>query len=189
MPEEQPREGNGEPRPKDPPHLYERIRLLAQRVALKRLSAADAADLAQELLLELLMRPGQSLGEEHLDGELGSIVGSAVRYKIIDLYRAQKRWDGHADEHETSRLQAAQDARNPEAVVELKELIEIIGRALHAMSPERRETFLRVKMDGLSHQEVAKERGITDEAVVKNVMRTTHVLREALIDYRPGMTR
>jgi RNA polymerase sigma factor (sigma-70 family) len=156
-----------------------------KRFAVSRgLGKADAEDVSQDLAFKLFLKKGADpafLDYEHVAAPLGT---TAARRKILDHRRDRTLRDERHDQYETERSEVTLRNDNPGARVELKELFEAFGRALNAMSAELRETWMRRKMDGLSYEEIAAERGITVHAVNQNIVRAGHQLRAVLKDHR-----
>lgn len=75
---------------------------------------------------------------------------------------------------------AATHERSPEHVVLNRNMLNHIGNVIDGLPPRCREAFVLSRVHGLSHEEVARELGITRSAVEKHVMRGLHACRALL---------
>ncbi|MFT4163562.1 RNA polymerase sigma factor [Shinella sp.] len=74
----------------------------------------------------------------------------------------------------------ADEKPSPEAVVDYRQRLGMLERAVLQLPPRQRQVFLMHKIDGLSHAEIARELGITKSAVEKLVMKALGHLRDRL---------
>lgn len=61
------------------------------------------------------------------------------------------------------------DDRTPERVLVGRERMQVLARALHAMPSQRRRSFLRNRLHGLSAAAIARETGYSESAVKKHI--------------------
>ena len=154
-----------------------------QIAAARGLQKADAEDLSHGVTGDLLMRKGSDPAFTDDEVAAKKMAAKAARYRIIDGVRNGKRFSANMDQYETERSWLKSFEDDQLAKLEVKEIFEITGRALNRMTTERREIFLRSTEDGLTHEEIAAERGITRSAVTKAVSRAGDQIRADLVDY------
>ena len=135
----------------------------------RRLGPTDAEDLVQETLAAIHSRRGT------YDASLPftAWVYGIARYKIIDVYRRNKRRPTVSidDVHE---LFANDEAEAANAKRDIEKLL--------AMLPEKQANLLRkIKLEGLSVEQVAARMGMSQSAVKVGVHRALKVLRGTMI--------
>lgn len=72
------------------------------------------------------------------------------------------------------------DDASAERVVDYRQRMAVLERAIANLPSRQRQVFLMHKFDGLSHQEIAAELGITRSAVEKLVMKALAACRDSL---------
>ena len=135
----------------------------------RRLGPADAEDLVQETLAAIHSRRGTY----NASLPFTAWVYGIARYKIIDVYRRNKRRPTVSidDVHE---LFANDEAEAANAKRDIEKLL--------AMLPEKQANLLRkVKLEGLSVEQVAARMGMSQSAVKVGVHRALKVLRGTMI--------
>ena len=145
--------------------LSDNLRVYYQR----RLGPADAEDLVQETLAAIHSRRGTY----NASLPFTAWVYGIARYKIIDVYRRNKRRPTVSidDVHE---LFANDEAEAANAKRDIEKLL--------AMLPEKQANLLRkVKLEGLSVEQVAARMGMSQSAVKVGVHRALKVLRGTMI--------
>lgn len=135
-------------------------------------NAADAADLAQDTFVRLLQR------REHLQlNAPRAFLRTVARGLVIDHWRREELHKAY--------LEAL--AHVPEALVPsvetrelLLELLERIARMLDGLKPKVRRAFLLAQCEGLKHQTIAEQMGIsvrTVERYIADALYHCYVLR------------
>lgn len=160
---------------------------LAHRPALARFltarlgSAADAEDCLQDLYLKL--RGSEPMGAP--DAPLAYLYRAAASV-ALDRIRSRGRTAKRDADWTDSQTVMAGDEAVAEAVPADEALIsrerfQRLADAVAALPAQARRVFTRLKLDGLSHAEVAAEFGISKSAVEKNIataMRHLSLLRD-----------
>ncbi len=178
------REGPDERRRRELEALTRKLLGMTRQIAAARgLQKADAEDLSHGVTGDLLIRKGSDPAFTDDERAAKGMAAMAARYRIIDGVRHGKRFNSNMDQYETERSWLKSFEDDLLARLEQKEIFEITGRALNRMTTERREIFLRSTEDGLTHEAIAAERGITRSAVTKAVNRAGAQIRADLVDY------
>lgn len=147
---------------------------VGRRVAVR----ADAEDILQEVFARVLHRARQ----------VGLINPLAYAFRVADnLIRDRGR--GRLQVVEADEDFACGGAR-PDQMVEAREGLAAYELALSAMSPMRREVFVRRRLQDEPYEQIAEALGVSVEAVQKHYSRAAIELRSAVAPYvTRGATR
>ena len=130
----------------------------------KKLRSRDQAmDVAQETFLRVLTQVPNIPVERP----------RAFLYKTawnlsVDLFRKKKRQAEESLESEEIRESLTVSA-DQDAIVESKEQVELLCRAIQELPPKCRQVFLLHKFKERSHAEIAEQLGITRSMVEKHI--------------------
>lgn len=153
------------------------VRDFVRRLAQRRLGRADLADdVAQETLLRLL--------EYERGGRIDNLYGLATRIAenlVNEQFRRERRWGG---EELSESIVSGQPS--PERVIEGREAIETLKRALERMPRLRREIIIRRRIHRQSCAFIAEDLGLKLKAVEKHVTRGLLDLNAACGQQRRG---
>jgi len=131
---------------------------------------AAAEDLTQEVFLRLYRTLEQY---DPREGDLANWLMRVARNLIIDEYRRRARTPTEAGEdlgdHEYHLR--ADERDDPHALVERRELSELIHAALAKLSPELRACVILRDLEGLSYQEIAELLHIPEGTVKSRINR------------------
>lgn len=143
------------------PHAFKRLvdlyweRIYRNILVLAR-NTERAQEITQDILLTLWEQRTQLAGVENFMGYVYRIgsrqVISAMRKKILETESLVRE-----DFAETRNL--------PELQLEYKETWQLIMQAIDQMPPRQQEVFRMSRIDGLSHEEIARVLGVTVAAV------------------------
>lgn len=193
-PDEEPRsrgEADDEPPESDesreldaPEDVYTRIDRATKAIARRHdVDEPDARDLGQDLKFKHFQQSGTDPARSANTDRTTKIGSKAIRNAVLNHLRDEQRLRSRLDHYETEGSWARTFADDRLAALQVKEIFEIAGRELNAMTKERRDLFLRCRMDGFSYREIAAERGMTEDAVGTNVRRAANQIGAALPDY------
>ncbi len=135
-------------------------------------NAADAADLAQDTFVRLLQRREQL----HLNTPR-AFLRKVARGLVIDHWRREELHKAYLEalSHLPEALAPAAETREL-----LLELLERIARMLDGLKPKVRRAFLLAQCEGLKHQAIADQMGIsvrTVERYIADALYHCYVLR------------
>lgn len=153
------------------------VRDFVRRLAQRRLARADLADdVAQETLLRLI--------EYQRGSRIDNLYGLATRIAenlVNEQFRRERRWA-------VEGLSETLDSGEPSAerIVEGREAVEVLKRALERMPRLRREIIIRRRIHRQSCAAIAQELGLNIKAVEKHVTRGLLDLNEACGHKRVG---
>lgn len=146
-------------------------------------STEDAEDLAQDTFLKVhnelkgLREPGQ------FKFWLYRIARNEVYQK---LRRSQRATEVSIDDEEVTYFNFIPDGSgslNPEKEVLSRELNEVIGRALKAMSPKYRDVFVLAVLEKMSYEDITKIVGRSLLSVKTDIYRARLIAKDILNDY------
>ncbi len=160
----------------------------ARRLAGRHLSAADAEDVAQEVLLE-----GWAKDLDRWDPAIGALktfVGARVPWRIGDRRKAR----GRRREREVPLCDLDEDQHPADTIVELIDreralaaAPEFVRRGLAVLSQEDRRLVTAIHLHGRQQQRVAAELGIHCSNVSRANARALTQMRAALRDVVPEL--
>lgn len=140
----------------------------------------QAADVAQDTYVRIMS----------LDNPQGIVQPRAFLYKTalnltVDLFRRQR-----LRAERTVELEAADETPSElpdqEAIVESKERVALLRRAIEELPPKCRHVFLLHKFQHLPHAEIAGRLGISKNMVEKHVMKAMAHCRQRLDHHAVG---
>ncbi|WP_026872336.1 sigma-70 family RNA polymerase sigma factor [Inquilinus limosus] len=151
-------------------HYQELLRHLTRRLG----SASAAADVAQDTWLRL--RRAEAVPElQNPEAYLFRIADNLARDRLRgDAARARTLLPAELGEDRPS------DAPGADAVLDHRQRLKLLERAVAELSPKCREVFLLHKFDGLSHGEIAARLGISRSMVEKHVMKALAHCRDRM---------
>ncbi|MCA3254076.1 MAG: sigma-70 family RNA polymerase sigma factor [Alphaproteobacteria bacterium] len=161
--------------------------LLAHRPALVRFltarlgDTAEAEDALQDLYLKLRASPPQGAPDAPL-AYLYRAAASVALDRIRSRGRGARRDAAWTDSQTVmAGDEAVADSVPADEALIARERLAQLAAAVAALPAQARRVFTRLKLDGLSHAEVAAELGISKSAVEKNIataMRHLSLLRD-----------
>lgn len=143
-------------------------------IAYQRLKSREASEeVVQEIFLNLYVRSERVAPKSTLRAYLKS----ALKYKVIDAYRAQQMYYKHLDRM-VEEIQV--DVIRPNQVLEMKEFRRRVRRIAEKLPEKCREAFVLSRFDELSHQEIASRMGISVVTVKSHLNKALKIVREEL---------
>lgn len=135
--------------------------------------AAEAEDLTQEVFARMARAGGAEL--RSTEAYVFQVAANLLR----DRGRQLKFRAGQADALEAAEKQRA-EAFHAERLLIAKENLQAVIAALKGMNPRRRDIFLLNRLEGLSHDELARMFGISVSAVGKHIYKATAILAQKI---------
>jgi RNA polymerase sigma factor (sigma-70 family) len=145
--------------------------LFAQHArAVKRylLSIIPKLEIAEDLTQEAFVRL-QASSRTHLDSPRGFLFRTAHNLALDHLRRGRRVPIDELDESASASL--ADEAPSPEAQVAARQELAIMRAIILELPPKCRQVFLLVRIEGLSHRDVAAEMGMSQTMVRKYLAR------------------
>ena len=149
-------------------------------------SQLRSRETAEEIVQDLFLALWRHRGKWELTRSLKSYLFGALRHRIVSHRRSVRARDERlqpADGGEDA-LAALPSGSSSDHLVREVELAAAIERAIEALSPRCRETFLLVRQQHLSYAEAAEVLGISTKAVEMNMVRSFASLRKQLASWR-----
>jgi RNA polymerase sigma-70 factor (family 1) len=134
-------------------------------------SREDAEEIVQEIFVNLYIRRQEINPRSTLEAYLKT----ALKFKVIDAYRAQQLHYSHIDKLiiESQERPIASDDQ-----IDIKNLKKRILQATGMLPEKCREVFMMSRFEQLSHQEIADKAGISVSTVKKHLHRAMDSLRK-----------
>lgn len=123
-------------------------------------SESEAEDVLQDVFTKLWLNREKLTGILHFNAYLNTL----IRNHIFNGLRKKA--------YEEDFLWASlQESRNEEGyqVIELNELKELLHKAMNTLPPQQKKVFQLGRLEGLKHEEIAAELGISKETVKKHM--------------------
>lgn len=150
-------------------HIGELCSFLAMRTNCRE----TAMELAHESFIRYMTQG--SVAVENPRALLYRIAGNLA----IDHYRSAKTRAGcHVELDECDELPCGKPG--PEQIVAARQMLDRLRSAIEALPKQCRSIFIRHKFEGVAHIEIAREYGITRNAVEKHLIRALVHLRRAM---------
>ena len=138
------------------------------------------ADVAQDVTLDCLiqMRAGEwKVAPEAVD----SYVFRAVEHEAIDYGRRRKGRKAREEVHGREMEDGVHAWMRPDTSGADRELHTLYTRTLESLPPACRRTYVMVREQGMSYDEVAQALGVSRSAVSANVVRAQRAFRRELL--------
>jgi RNA polymerase sigma factor (sigma-70 family) len=131
-------------------------------------SIVSKSEIAEDLTQDAFVRL-QSSGRSDLDSPRGFLFRTARNLALDHLRRAGRVPMDALDD--TAAVQLADASASPEEQVAAREELAIMRAIILELPPKCRQAFLLVRLEGLSHREVAAEMGLSQTMVRKHLAR------------------
>lgn len=154
-------------------HVREVLRVAIRFVR----SSSDALDIAQEVAMAICRR--QSFYDPD-KGEIGAWLYRLTSNAAISYYRRREREGKGSREYVRQATHLKQDANDAGASAVERQKRSALLECLGCLPPRQREILAMVLIGGLKQVEVARQLGVTEEAVSMSVKRSTDKLRKCL---------
>jgi RNA polymerase sigma-70 factor (ECF subfamily) len=155
------------------------ISALARRTA-RRIVGTDAArDVAQDIVLELLVRMRE--GAESIDpARLPGLVCEMARCRARDQLRRERRREKPNGDFMRELTDSTHSWMHPDAAVHEAELTAFRESSLEKLPERCRAAYLLVREEGLSYAEAGTRLGMSTRSVHAQVARAQRLFREEL---------
>jgi RNA polymerase sigma-70 factor (ECF subfamily) len=135
-----------------------------------------AQDISQEVFLQLWQNREKALEIKNLDGFLfisarNLIFKKMSRMKLEDAYQ----------HYLSSRLTTAAD--EVEIPAELKELQSLVEAGIRKLPPQQQKAFRLSRENGLTHEEISRQMGVSRAAVKDYIVRSIAFLRKYMHEH------
>ncbi|HEX7089519.1 MAG TPA: RNA polymerase sigma-70 factor [Longimicrobiales bacterium] len=147
-------------------------------------SQLRSRELAEDLVQDLFLALWRYRERWDLRSSLKAYLLGALRNRIISYRRSLQAREGGLRRVEAATLASVAGPSRADHRVREAELAEAIEKAIEALSPRCRETFLLVRQQNLSYAEAAEVLGISVKAVEMNMVRALAALRRELDSWR-----
>jgi RNA polymerase sigma-70 factor (ECF subfamily) len=135
-------------------------------------------DIAEELLQDLFMKIWHKREELNEEKSFKAYVYTIAQNLVYDYLRkvaSNKRLT------EKLLMNAVDFYMHTDSALINKETTEIINRAIHQLSPQRKQAFTLCKMEGKSYEETSKLMGITVATVNSHMVKSLRSIKDYLM--------
>ncbi len=150
--------------------LYELCHPKVYRLMVRIVGIQDAADVSQQVFLQLFRKINQFAGQSKFETWLYRLATN----EALQHLRKGKRWEFQALSHEPISRETPKR--------ECDEQKEILEQALARVEPELRTIFVLREVEGLSYREIAETLDIREGTVGSRLNRSRRDLHQALVD-------
>lgn len=141
----------------------------------------DALDVSQETFLKVYKSIGSFKGES----EFSTWIYRIAKNTALDFVRRRKQntvsIDSSGEENEGFDIADESESASPEKKVLQKEKVQILRKAIDALSEEHREIIILRDMNDYSYEAIAESLGIETGTVKSRLFRAREQLRKILL--------
>lgn len=166
--------------------VQQQMQALTRYLTRKLGNPDDAAEVAQEAFLKLhrLDQP------QTLESPRAFLFQVATNLATDQLRRRQLhfRYLNREDTTQTGGVEGSNEgaAAPPEKILEAREKLATVQRAINSMQPRPRQAFLLHRRSGLSYSAIAREMGVSVSSVEKYILEALQHCRRNLERYYPA---
>jgi RNA polymerase sigma factor (sigma-70 family) len=164
--------------------LCRRAMDLAYRLTVQAVGHHTAEDIGQDVAWALWNHVLKNPGFLDDPAAVDAWVATVARRAAINDAVAQNRRDARQLEFAEGMERLRWRAMHPEFAALSQERRDTLDAALRRMPPRRREVFLAVREEGMSHAQAGARFGIRPETVHRHVSQVLADLRDALAGFR-----
>jgi RNA polymerase sigma-70 factor (family 1) len=136
-------------------------------------SREDAADIVQEVFLSIWHRRAELV----ITGSLGAYLQTSVRYQAIHYIEKNITRRNYLEQ--LTELANRSDL-SPEALLQAKEVQQVVHDTVRDMPPRMREVWRLSRQENLSHAEIATRLGISEETVKKHIQHALQLIKTSI---------
>ncbi|MDR7221045.1 sigma-70 family RNA polymerase sigma factor [Aminobacter aminovorans] len=131
---------------------------------------------AEDIVQDTWIRLSNVRHDDAIDNH-AAFTMQAAKNAAIGHFRKQQRRN-EIDAEVNDLLSASVDEISPERIVMGRDMLRAVDQALQTMPERSRRIFLMNRVNGVSHREIARQLGISDEAVYYHIRRVVERLAE-----------
>ncbi len=157
--------------------IYDKYWNTIYTTALSYLKSPEwAQDLVQDIFLKLWIKREKLPEVEKFD----AFFFVMARNEILDALKTKFQSSIPIDQKYEDILPA--DILSPDAMINLKEYEGIINKAVDQLPEQQKKIFKLTRQQGLSHEQISKELGITRRTVSNHMTKALNSIRQFLKD-------
>ena len=147
------------------------------------LRLSGSREIAQDVVAELFVQLWDQRAEWRPRVSVRAYLYTAIRHRIANAVRAERRGDARAGRVVTDPSLAPSAPAAPDAAFEMDERLAVVWHVVDGFPPLRRQVMYLRWARGLSPEEVATVLGLNRNAVDKHLSRAMQAIRDAM----PGL--
>lgn len=146
-------------------------------------SREEAQDIVSQSFMKLWEKKDELVQDRLIPYLFATVKNACLDYrKEADIHRQVHEHILHQERSMMDIYTATIASRDPVALF-TDEILSIYKETLLSLEPEKREVWLRSRIEGLSYKEIADTLGITYKRVDKDMQKVAKKLKEALSEY------
>lgn len=146
-------------------------------------SREEAQDIVSQSFMKLWEKKDELVQDRLIPYLFTTVKNACLDYrKEADIHRQVHEHILHQERSMMDIYTATIASRDPVALF-TDEILSIYKETLLSLEPEKREVWLRSRIEGLSYKEIANTLGITYKRVDKDMQKVAKKLKEALSEY------
>ncbi len=146
-------------------------------------SREEAQDIVSQSFMKLWEKKDELVQDRLIPYLFTTVKNACLDYrKEADIHRQVHEHILHQERSMMDIYTATIASRDPVALF-TDEILSIYKETLLSLEPEKREVWLRSRIEGLSYKEIADTLGITYKRVDKDMQKVAKKLKEALSEY------
>lgn len=146
-------------------------------------SREEAQDIVSQSFMKLWEKKDELVQDRLIPYLFTTVKNACLDYrKEADIHRQVHEHILHQERSMMDIYTATIASRDPVALF-TDEILSIYKETLLSLEPEKREVWLRSRIEGLSYKEIADTLGITYKRVDKDMQKVAKQLKEALSEY------
>jgi RNA polymerase sigma factor (sigma-70 family) len=160
------------------------IRRTAQRLAALMLSADDAEDIAQEIVIWAWEKLRADPGSIDFSRPLSPLIFSWVGTRVGNRMNSEDARLARAVAYTDDRRDVIAEHQDPVAALATREIGHVVSECLRTMPAARREIYVAIHDRDESYAEIARARGISTETVHAHNRLALNTVRAAVSRYQ-----
>jgi len=152
---------------------------IARDAASRIIDTEDAADIAQQVVMDCLIRMRDGRWNVAL-ADMPRVVRRMVLSRAIDGWRAHSRRRAREREHARESSEGARAWMSPDLMYEDGELRDLQEQMLAGIPRVCRRAYLMVRLEQLTYEEAAERLGVSPRTVESHVVRAQRRFRKEL---------
>lgn len=151
--------------------IYERYSKSVYKVAFRYLQSSDLAkDIVQEVFLAIWHKRETFTGVHNLESYLVSMACHRT-------FREMKKAASEALHHKVYSSDLHTTIDDSDFLIRTNEYTEFIAEAIDILPPQQKRAFMLSRMEGQTHDEIAKEMNVSPGTVKNHIVRALRQLR------------
>ncbi|MFT3948017.1 MAG: RNA polymerase sigma-70 factor [Agriterribacter sp.] len=134
-------------------------------------------DAAEDILQEVFLSIWKRHSTFSVDGSVQAYLHNAIRYKALSYLQKNITRRDYLSAFQQVSEQLLTGADSP---LHLKEIQRVIHNAVEQMPAKMKTTYMLSRHEHISHKEIARKMGVTEQTVKKQIHYALHIIKNSL---------